>query len=131
MKLQQYTPRLVLGIAALTAVLATPAGAQTYTPEEKQRLIEFGEQFETAWDLYQHFVKEANGGTPLTPATLPDWWQRNLIAYLPTGATGSLAGTVAGRSAATLPTATAYLVVTGWAVALVVAAGTLFARRDA
>jgi ABC-2 type transport system permease protein len=51
---------------------------------------------------------------------LPDWWQRNLIAYLPTGATGSLAGTVAGRSAATLPTAIAYLVVAAWALALVV-----------
>jgi ABC-2 type transport system permease protein len=62
---------------------------------------------------------------------LPDWWQRNLIAYLPTGATGSLAGTVADRSAATLPTATAYLVVAGWALALVVAAGTVFAGRDA
>jgi ABC-2 type transport system permease protein len=61
---------------------------------------------------------------------LPDWWQRNLIAYLPTGATGSLAGVVSGRSAATLPTATAYVVVAGWAVALVVAAGVVLARRD-
>ena len=62
---------------------------------------------------------------------LPDWWQRNLIAYLPTGATGSLAGTVATRSAATLPTATAYLVVAGWAAALVVAAAMVLEGRDA
>jgi ABC-2 type transport system permease protein len=62
---------------------------------------------------------------------LPNWWQRNLIAYLPTGATSSLAETVADRSAAHLPPATAYAVIVCWAAVLVVAAGAALTRRDA
>ena len=61
---------------------------------------------------------------------LPDWWQRHVIAYLPTGASTSLAGTVAGRSAAHLPTGAAYAVIACWAAVLVVAAGLLLTRRD-
>lgn len=62
---------------------------------------------------------------------LPDWWQRNLVTYLPTGVAGSLAGTVAGRSPAHLGAPVAYAVIACWAAALVVAAGALLARRDA
>jgi hypothetical protein len=49
------------------------AVAQSYTPEEKQEMIAFGEQHETAWDLYQTLVKEADGGKPLTWDKVPDW----------------------------------------------------------
>jgi hypothetical protein len=62
---------------------------------------------------------------------LPDWWQRNLVAYLPTQAASSLAGIVAGRSPAHLPALTAYAVIACWAAAMVVAAGALLTRRDA
>jgi len=62
---------------------------------------------------------------------LPDWWQRNLVAYLPTGASGSLAGTVAGRTPAHLPALAAYAVMLGWAAALVLATGVALTRRDA
>ncbi len=62
---------------------------------------------------------------------LPDWWQRHVIAYLPTWASSSLAGTVAGRSPAHLSTGTAYAVIACWAAVLVVAAGLLLTRRDA
>jgi ABC-2 type transport system permease protein len=62
---------------------------------------------------------------------LPDWWQRHVIAYLPTGASGSLTRTVADHSAAHLSPATAYAVIAGWAVVLVVAGGVALARRDA
>lgn len=61
---------------------------------------------------------------------LPVWWQHHLLAYLPTGATSSLAATLAGRSAAQLSTATAYAVVVCWVVLLVAAAGTVLNRRD-
>jgi ABC-type transport system involved in multi-copper enzyme maturation permease subunit len=61
---------------------------------------------------------------------LPVWWQHHVLAYLPTGATSSLAGTVAGRSAVHLSTGTAYGVVVCWAVILVAAAGTVLNRRD-
>ena len=61
---------------------------------------------------------------------LPDWWQRNLVAYLPTQAASSLAGIVAGRSPPTCPL-TAYAVIAPWAAAMVVAAGALLTRRNA
>ena len=67
----EVTPGLVLfGMAMLVAPLAS---AQHLAPEEKQKLIEFGEQYETAWDLYQDLVKEAGGGKPLTWENVPDW----------------------------------------------------------
>lgn len=62
---------------------------------------------------------------------LPEWWQRNVLAYLPTGASGSLVGTVAERSAAQLPAAGAYAVICAWAALFVPAAGTALAHRDA
>jgi hypothetical protein len=61
---------------------------------------------------------------------LPDWWQRNLVAYLPTQVASSLAGIVAGRSPPTCPL-TAYAVIAPWAAAMVVAAGALLTRRNA
>lgn len=66
-----------------SGLVSAPALAEdpgpSYTPEEKHRKIAYGEQFDTAWDLYQDLVEKADGGTPLTPATLPDWsgvWKR-------------------------------------------------------
>lgn len=53
-------------------------------PEEVRRheteMQTLGESFDTAWDLYQHFKKEAKGGT-IAPeySKLPDWsglWER-------------------------------------------------------
>jgi hypothetical protein len=61
---------------------------------------------------------------------LPAWWQRTVVAYLPTSATGSLAGTLHG-SPATLPAGTAVAVVACWTVVLVLAAGAMLTRRDA
>jgi hypothetical protein len=45
---------LLLGSVAMLS--SQPVAAQGYTPEEKQKLIEYGEQHDTAWDLYQSLV---------------------------------------------------------------------------
>ena len=46
---------------------------------EKARLIELGEQFDSAWDLYEHFVSEAGPIKVPRPDQMPDWsglWTR-------------------------------------------------------
>ena len=67
------TTKLALYAVAVAICLSANAYAQSITPEEKQKKIAYGEQFDNAWDLYQDLVKKANGGRPLTPATMPDW----------------------------------------------------------
>jgi hypothetical protein len=69
------------GIALAVAALLLPAQgmAQTYTPEQKQQMIAFGEQYDTAWQMYEALVAQAKGGKPLTFANVPDWsgvWKR-------------------------------------------------------
>jgi len=61
---------------------------------------------------------------------LPEWWQRTVVAYLPTSVTGSLTGTLDG-SAAALPAGTAAAVAACWTILLVLAAGAVLTRRDA
>ena len=61
---------ILLSVAML---VEPPAVAQHLPPEEKEKKIEFGESFDSAWDLYQHLVDEADGGMPLTRETVPEW----------------------------------------------------------
>jgi len=67
----------VLALIALCGLVALPALAERVAPPppspEKQARIDLGKQFETAWDLYQHFLAEANGGQELSWETVPDW----------------------------------------------------------
>jgi hypothetical protein len=70
-------------LLAAAALAAPGAGAQApgkpFSPE-KQALIELGKQYETAWDLYQHFKAEADGGTISSSDDVPDWggvWSRS------------------------------------------------------
>jgi hypothetical protein len=79
-------------------------------------------------------VAGAGAGTCLVAvlgACLAVTVRRNLVGYLPTGASGSLAGTVAGRTPAHLPAPAAYAVMLGWAAAFVLATGVALTRRDA
>src|SRR5687768_13185517 len=41
--------------------------------EDRNAMIELGKQHATAEDLYAYFKEQADGGTPLTYETLPDW----------------------------------------------------------
>jgi hypothetical protein len=64
-------------LAAQSAIGQTPAKPFS---DEKKAMLELGKQHETAWDLYQRFKAEANGGAPLSPADVPDWsgvWVRS------------------------------------------------------
>lgn len=60
-------------LAAVSILFASSATAQTYTPEEKQKMTELGLHYATAWDLYQALVSKAGGGRPMDPAHVPDW----------------------------------------------------------
>src|SRR5262245_31251487 len=72
--------------AALVATLgawAPSAGAQApegeLVPPVRDAKVALGKQYATALDLYEALKKRANGGSPLTPSTMPDWtglWQR-------------------------------------------------------
>jgi hypothetical protein len=71
-------PRLFpLVVVAVSGLAAAPALAQRVAPPppspEKQARIDLGKQYETAWDLYQHFLAEAGGAQALTWETVPDW----------------------------------------------------------
>ncbi|HEX8859251.1 MAG TPA: hypothetical protein VGC06_09230 [Actinomycetes bacterium] len=61
-------------------------------------------------------------------AAVPEFWQRHLVAFLPTGAAASLAG---GGSPASLPLPAAWAVVAAWAAVLALVAGLVLDRRDA
>lgn len=54
-------------------LLAVTAAAQTEDPERKQAMIELGLANDTAWDLYQALVEQAEGGQPLEWDDIPDW----------------------------------------------------------
>ncbi len=62
-------------LVAVAAALLAPvtALAENSYDAERQKMKELGLQFDSAWDLYMHLKKEANGGTPLTWQTVPDW----------------------------------------------------------
>lgn len=49
------------------------AAADLVLPADKEGMIELGRQHETAWDLYQYFLTEADGGDRPGAADLPDW----------------------------------------------------------
>jgi len=58
---------------------AQQASADTATGYDKAAKIQRGLAEDTAWDLYQALKREARGGAPLTPDTIPDWtglWTR-------------------------------------------------------
>ena len=67
----------VLALIALSGLVGLPALAERVAPPppspEKQARIDLGKEFETAWDLYQHFLAEAAGGQELSWETVPDW----------------------------------------------------------
>lgn len=62
-------------VAILAVALATPAVAQSGEDTEAVRaeMKALGLKFDTAWELYQHLVEEADGGQPLTWRNMPDW----------------------------------------------------------
>ena len=59
----------------LQALALAPAiaAADLVLPADKEGMIELGRQHETAWDLYQYFLAEAEGGDRPGAADLPDW----------------------------------------------------------
>ena len=65
----------VYALAVLTGLLlvVSVANADDDTAAERQKMKELGLKYATAWDLYQALKEQAHGGTPLTPATMPDW----------------------------------------------------------
>jgi hypothetical protein len=67
--------RLLLkgALVAAAAAAATVSFAAIELPADKAGLIELGRQHRTAFDLYKAFEAEANGGSRLNPASLPDW----------------------------------------------------------
>jgi hypothetical protein len=64
--------RLFAMLAFAIAATLLPAAAQT-PAADKQKMIQFGLQNKTAWELYQALKKQAGGGKPLTWQTMPDW----------------------------------------------------------
>ncbi|HZL93520.1 MAG TPA: hypothetical protein VFB99_07750 [Vicinamibacterales bacterium] len=64
---------LKVALAAAGAAAATVSFAAIQLPAEKAGLIELGRQHRTAAELYKAFEAEADGGTRLDPARLPDW----------------------------------------------------------
>jgi hypothetical protein len=73
---------------AMTVVLAQNALAQRPAPlppsAEKQAMTELGKRYDSAWELYQHFLAEANGGSTLTWRDVPDWsgvWTREGVLF--------------------------------------------------
>jgi hypothetical protein len=63
----------LLAAAVLAAQGATAQTAAKPFSEEKKAMIELSKRYESAWDLYQHFKAEADGGTASSPADVPDW----------------------------------------------------------
>ena len=65
------------GVTCFGAFLLVVAGLAQFAvaqdAAEKQMMIEKGLQYDTAWELYQALVEEADGGTSLDWTNLPDW----------------------------------------------------------
>lgn len=67
---------LLVSAFAAEAQQASPNPASGY---DKAAKIQMGLAEDTAFDLYQSLKREADGGAPLTPDTMPDWtglWTR-------------------------------------------------------
>ncbi len=67
--------KLVVGTLALagaTALLVSTIDAQD-PGENRQRMVDLGRQHKSAADLFEALKTDANGGTRLNPARLPDW----------------------------------------------------------
>ena len=60
----------ILQALALAPALAA---ADLALPADKEGMIELGRQHATAWDLYQYFLAEADGGDRPGAADMPDW----------------------------------------------------------
>ena len=67
--------RVAVGCSLLVwSVMISPmAAAQDEAANRKQRMMEKGLEYETAWELYQALKEEAGGGERLTWSNLPDW----------------------------------------------------------
>lgn len=63
--------RFCFGLALLAAVATLHA--EIALPSDKQGFIDLGKAHATAWDLYQSLQREADGGSSLTAAQMPDW----------------------------------------------------------
>jgi hypothetical protein len=83
---------LAYGLAAAAGFAHPPASAQASNgeawAEEKARLTQLGEQYDSAWALYQHFRQEAAPITVPDRDEIPDWsglWTRSAgpFAYDP------------------------------------------------
>ena len=76
----------IVSTAALTATLVVwapnlvaQAPAADLVPAERDAKVALGKQHGTAMELYAALKERANGGTPLSPSSMPDWtglWQR-------------------------------------------------------
>lgn len=82
------TRRWCAAIAIGAVVAASAATAQLKPPPapsaEKQRMINLGIEQKTARGLYEHFKRQANGGTPLSWRSIPDWtgvWTREASPF--------------------------------------------------
>src|SRR6476619_4056031 len=68
---------VVLGFAIAAAIGVTSiepmrVSAQ-HSAAEKQKMIQLGLQYKTAWDLYGALKKQATGAKPPTWQNMPDW----------------------------------------------------------
>lgn len=78
-----------LGILAATLAAAGVLAQNGLKPApppspEKQRMIDLALEHGTAMGLYEHFKREADGGTPHTWRTIPDWtgiWTREAAPF--------------------------------------------------
>ncbi|HEY8519510.1 MAG TPA: hypothetical protein VIN61_05480 [Gammaproteobacteria bacterium] len=73
-------------IRILPAALLVPAlaAADIELPGTKEGMTELGRRHATAWDLYQFFLEQADGGDRKGPADMPDWsgvYTRNGIIF--------------------------------------------------
>jgi hypothetical protein len=68
---------VVLGFAIAAAIGVTSSEPMRVSAQqsaaEKQKMIQLGLQYKTAWDLYGALKKQANGAKPLTWQNMPDW----------------------------------------------------------
>ena len=84
-----FQNRGIAAIVSAAALLAIGvANAQRNEPPppsaEKQAMINIGLEHETAWDLYQYFLEQADGDTTLEPSEVPDWsgvWTRDGVLF--------------------------------------------------
>jgi len=74
---------ILIGLATAQSVTAQRPLPPPASPE-KQAMINLGLEHETAWDLYQYFRQQANGGTALSWQSAPDWsgvWTREASPF--------------------------------------------------